>query len=137
MKRTKTILFIRQNVKLNERTFFSLIFHWLEHDILPCSCHQRSLEAGSGTWILQKPKKVISNLVETHINYGQIHHTRKNWLGHIFFSPGYSHTIGMLFLLHLGLEGITKVDTDPKGKFMSFKVTPSNDRVLCLCPFRV
>ena len=31
----------------------------------------------------------------------------------------------MLFLLHLGLEGITEVDTDPKGWFVSFKVTPS------------
>ena len=55
----------------------------------------------------------------------------------IFFSPGDTHTKGMLFLLHLGLEGITEVDTDPKGRFVSFKVTPSNDRVLCLCPFRV
>ena len=32
----------------------------------------------------------------------------------------------MLFLLHLGLEGITEVDTDPKGRFVSFKVTPSS-----------
>ena len=31
----------------------------------------------------------------------------------------------MLFLLHLDLEGITEVDTDPKGWFVSFKVTPS------------
>ena len=36
----------------------------------------------------------------------------------------------MLFLLHLDLEGITEVDTDPKGWFVSFKVTPSNYRVL-------
>ena len=28
----------------------------------------------------------------------------------------------MLFLLHLGLEGITEVDTDAKGRFVSFKV---------------
>ena len=34
----------------------------------------------------------------------------------------------MLFLLHLGLEGITKVDTDLKGRFVSFKVTPSKNR---------
>ena len=40
----------------------------------------------------------------------------------------------MLFLLHLDLEVITEVDTDPKGRFRSFKVTPSNDRVLFL-PF--
>ena len=88
-------------------------------------CHQRSLEAGSGTWILQKPKKVISILTETHMNHHQIHHIRNNCLGPIFFSPGDSHTKWMLFLLHLGLEGITEVDTDPKGWFVSFKVTPS------------
>ena len=31
-----------------------------------------------------------------------------------------------IFLLHLGLEGITEVDNDPKGRFVSFKVTPSS-----------
>ena len=35
----------------------------------------------------------------------------------------------MLVLLHLVLEGITEIDTDLKGRFVSFKVTPSNDRV--------
>ena len=53
-------------------------------------------------------------------------------MGSIFFSPGDSHTKGLLVLLHLGLEGITEVDTDPKGRFASFKLTPSNDRVLCV-----
>ena len=38
----------------------------------------------------------------------------------IFLSPGDIHTKGMLFLLHLGLEDITEVNTDPKGKFVSF-----------------
>ena len=33
----------------------------------------------------------------------------------------------MLFLLHLGLEGVTEVDTDPKQGFVSFKVTTSNE----------
>ena len=36
----------------------------------------------------------------------------------------------MLFLLHLGLEGITEVDTDPKGRFVSFKVNISNESSL-------
>ena len=36
----------------------------------------------------------------------------------------------MLFLLYLGLESITEVDTDPKGRFVFFKVTPSNDSSL-------
>ena len=50
-------------------------------------------------------------------------------MGPIFLSPGDSHTKA---LLHLGLEGVTEVDTDPKGRFLSFKVTLSNDRVLCV-----
>ena len=45
----------------------------------------------------------------------------------MFFSPGDTHTKGMLFLLHLGLEGVTEVDTDPKERFVSFKVTTSNE----------
>ena len=83
----------------------------------------------------RKKNKDISILTETHINHDQIHHQihiRNNWLGPIFFSPGDSHTKGLLVLLHLGLEGVTEVDTDPKGRFVSFKVTPSNDRVLCV-----
>ena len=36
----------------------------------------------------------------------------------------------MLFLLHLGLESITEVDTDPKGRFVSFKATLSNESSL-------
>ena len=74
--------------------------------------------------------KDISILTETHINHDQILHIRNNWLGHIFFSPGDSHTKGYLDLLHLGVEGITDVDIDPKRRFVSFKVTPSNDCVL-------
>ena len=76
--------------------------------------------------------KDLSILTETHINFDQIQYIRNNWLDVIFFSPGDSHTKRLLVLLNLGLEGVTKVDTDPKGRFVSFKVTPSNDRVLCV-----
>ena len=38
----------------------------------------------------------------------------------------------MLSQLHPGLEGVTEVDTDPKGRFVSFKVTLSNNKVLCV-----
>ena len=107
-----------------------LIFDGSKHNIWHCWYHQRSPEIGSGTWILPKPNKVISILTETHINHDQIHHTRNNWLGPIFFSPGDTHTKGMLFLLHLGLEGVTEVDTDPKERFVSFKVTTSNESSL-------
>ena len=44
-------------------------------------------------------------------------------MGTIFFSPRDIHTKGSLDLLHSGLEGITEVDNDPEGAFVSFKVT--------------
>ena len=43
-------------------------------------------------------------------------------MGPIFFSPEDSHTERLLVWLHLDLEGITEVNTDPKG---------------CLCPLRL
>ena len=49
----------------------------------------------------------------------------------IFFSPGDTHTKGMLFLLHLDLEGVTEVDTDPKERYVSSKVTTSNESSVC------
>ena len=36
----------------------------------------------------------------------------------------------MLFELHLGLEVITEVDTDPERRFVSFKTTTSNESSL-------
>ena len=76
--------------------------------------------------------KDVSISTETHINLDQIHHIRNSWLGTIVFSSGDSHTKGLPVLLHLGLEGVAEVATDPKGSLVFFKVTPSNDRVLCV-----
>ena len=56
-----------------------------------------------------------------------IKYTMQETIFAIFFSPGDTHEKGMLFLLHLGLEGVTEVDTDPKKRFVSFKVTISNE----------
>ena len=53
----------------------------------------------------EKKNKDIIILTETHC------------LGSIY-------TKGLLILLHPSLEGITEVNTDPKGGFVSFKVTP-------------
>ena len=69
-------------------------------------------------------------LTETHINHDQIYHIRNNWLDPIFFSIGDSYTEGLLVLLHVVLNGITEVDTDPKGRFVSIKDTSSSERVL-------
>ena len=76
--------------------------------------------------------KDVSILTENRINLDRIHHIRIIWLSAIYFSPGDSCTKGLLILLHLGLDGVTEVGTDTKGRFVSFKVTPSNDRVLCV-----
>ena len=72
--------------------------------------------------------KGISILTETHINHDQIRHIRNNWLGSNFFSLGDSHTKGCLSCFIWDL----KIDTDAKGRFVSFKFTPSNDRILCV-----
>ena len=69
----------------------------------------------------KKTNRDISILTETHINHDQKHHQiyiRNNCLGPIFFSPGDSHTKGLLALLHLALEVITKSDTEPKEGFV-------------------
>ena len=80
--------------------------------------------------LCRNQNKDFSILTETDIINDQIHHIRNNWLGPIFFSSGDSHTKGLLVLLHPGLEGVTEVDSDPKWRFVSFNVTPSNERVL-------
>ena len=59
-------------------------------------------------------RKGISILIESHINLDQIHHIKNNWLGAFFFSPENSRTKGFLILPHLGPEGVTEVDIDPK-----------------------
>ena len=75
-------------------------------------------------------------ITETYISHDQIHPIRNNWLGSVFFFPRDSHTKGVIVLLHMSLEGITDVDTDAKERFVFFKVTASNERVLCVCaPF--
>ena len=75
----------------------------------------------------------ISILTETDVKCDQILHIRNSRLGPIFFSPGRSHTKGLIAQLHPGLEGVTEVDTDPKVRSVSSKVTLSNNRVLCFC----
>ena len=74
--------------------------------------------------------KNIFILAETHMNQYQLHQLRNNWLGPIFCSPGDTFTKGMLVLLHLGFDDVTDVDIDPDRRFVSFKVAPSEDRVL-------
>ena len=50
----------------------------------------------------------------------------------IFFSSWDSYTKGLIVLLHSGLEAVIEIDNNPKRRFVSFKVTPYNDRVYCV-----
>ena len=95
-------------------------------------CIRDPLKQNPALQFCRNRNKDVSILTKTHINLDQIHHIRNNWLGAIFFPPGDSHRKGLFVLLHLGLEGVTEFGTDPKGRFMFFKVTPSNDSVLCV-----
>ena len=92
--------------------------------------HSTKIHSSKAPECLEKLKinKSISILTETYFNLDQIHHIT-GWVSP-FFSPAYSHTEGLLVLLLLGLEGDTEVDNDAKRRFVSFKVTLSNDRAL-------
>ena len=82
-----------------------------------------SLQQDLALEFCRKQNKDLIISTNTHINHDQIH----NWLGPIFFSPGESHTKGLLILLHPDLEGVTEVDIDPKRRFASVNVTPFNN----------
>ena len=82
--------------------------------------------------LCRRQNSLIIILTKIHINHDQIHHIGNNRLGPIFFSAGDSHTKRLLVVLHLCIESITEVNTNPEGRFVSFKVTPFNDRVLCV-----
>ena len=104
--------------------------------IVPSLKHDLALE------FFRNKNEDFSIWAETHINHNQIHCIRNNWLRPNFFHPRDSHTKGLLALFHPGLQGSTEVDTDPKRRFLSFKVTPSNGSSLCyefskLCPLSV
>ena len=77
---------------------------------------------------MPKPKKINSILTETHINHDQIQHTQNNFRV-LFFSLLESYKRNA-FCASPGLEGITEVDTDPEGTFVSFKVTTFNESSL-------
>ena len=76
--------------------------------------------------------KDICILSETHINHEQFHQIRNNWLRPFFFSLGYTFSKGILILLHPGLPDVTEIDSDPNGRFVSLKVAPSDERILCV-----
>ena len=86
------------------------------------------LEQDLALEVCRNQNKLINILTGTHINHDQIHHIRNNWLGSNFFSLGDSHTKRCLFCFIREL----KDDTDPKGRFVSFTFTLSNERVLCV-----
>ena len=60
----------------------------------------------------RKKTKNVDALTEIHINYDLIRHIKNNWMGPIFFFSGNSHTKELIVLPHLGLEGITEVETN-------------------------
>ena len=115
------------------RTFSPLNLQWLQHDIyINFGGIRDLLKQNLALQFCRKRNKDFSILTETNINLDQVHYIRNNWLGVIFFYPGDSHTKGLLVLFNVGLEGVSEVDTDPKGRFVSFKFNPSNDIVLCV-----
>ena len=127
-KRPKTILITSKNVKLNKGNFFLWFFngYCLIYDHIDGMRDPLKQDLLLGYY--KNQNKVISILTETHINHSQIHQIRNNCFLSNFFSLGDSHTKEYLSCFIWDW----KVDTDPKGRFVSFKFTPSNNRVLCV-----
>ena len=94
------------------RYFFPLIFQWLQHNI--CQC-----------W---SPEFCRNHYKD---NNDQIQHIRNNWLA-LSFSLLESHSEGLLVLLLVLFHSGPSDHIDPKGRFVSFKVTPYNDRIICV-----
>ena len=75
----------------------------------------------------RKRNKDINIITETHIHHDQINHQihiRINDWAPLFLYAGDNHKKRWRVLLHLAFEDITEVDTDQKGWFASFTVTP-------------
>ena len=114
------------------RNFFSLTFQWLQHDIYYAGGFKDPLKQDLALEFCRNQNKDFIVLTETHTNYDQIHHIRNNWLSPISTPPPTptppedSHTKRLQVQFHLGLESVTEVDTDPRRRFVSFKITPSN-----------
>ena len=71
------------------------------------------------------------------MNHDPIQHKRNNWLGPIFFSP--LVTQKKYFFCFIWVLKVSEVHTDSKGRFVSYKVTPSNESSLlvplqCIAP---
>ena len=108
-------------MNLKQGTFISLIYKWLQHNVWP---YWWNLALD----ICRNQNKVVRILTENHIKHDQIHHIRNNWLSSNFFLLGDSHIKGYLSCFIWDLH----VVTDQKGRFVSCKFTPSNDKVLCV-----
>ena len=125
-------------MKLNEWTFYSLNFQWLHANFGSIRDPLKQNLALRFCRNQNKENKGVIILTETHINLDQIHHIRNNSLDKKCSFPlrissvNMSHTKGLLVLLHLALEVVPEVDIDPEGSFVSFKITLSSDRVLCV-----
>ena len=109
-------------MKLNQETFVSLIFQWLQHDICNVGDFKGPLKQDFALAQTRKQRKEFSILTKTHINLDQIHHMRNNLLGPMIFFPGDSDHKRIAF--------------PAKRWFVSFKVAPSNHRVQSLCALR-
>ena len=78
-------------------------------------------------------EKVISILTETHINH-TAYHIQYSIKEIIDWVPSFSLleivTQKGCFFCFIWVLKVPEVDTDPKGRFLSFKVTPSNESSL-------
>ena len=89
-----------------------------------------SVKQEIATEFCKSQNKDICILAKTHIDNDQSHQIKNNWLGPVLISPGDTFSKGILIFLHPGFPDVTEIDPDLNGRFISFKVAPSDDRVL-------
>ena len=86
----KDLLYLHYKVKCETelRSFFSLIFQWLQRYVHNVGDFKDPLKQDLALEFCRNQNKNFSILTETFINHDQIHHIKNNWLDPIFLSPG-------------------------------------------------
>ena len=130
-----SLIFIKRKMWNWTKEFFFFLLNFSSYSIIYANvgCIREPLKQDVVFEFCREQNKDNSILTETHFNHDKIHQIMNNWLSPVFHYPRNIHTKGLLGQLRPGLEGVTEVDTNPKGRFVSFKITFSNNRVLCVC----
>ena len=69
---------------------------------------------------------------ETHLDYTHMQDIKNNWDGEFLISPGQTQTGGILILQAQNSPAIKDIKSDPKGRYILFRIKDSNDLVAAI-----